>query len=402
MRPRAELAVALGLLLALGAFVAVDAWRTGDGDRLDLRRTTYRSTPTGARGWTEALERLGVSIDRLRRPSIMLEKVVPEDELLAYLDPTFPLDLLDATHLVARVKHGGSVLLAGRGARFAMRCFGWDRVAVEGTGVGAEGRVEERSIAIDAVQATLTKLDRTLDKDSIRRADLGVLICTPPAVARVDTLLRTSAGKPVVVRLVGAEGGTVIIVADGRLFADEMLRGSDAGVLALSLVVPAYRSVVVDEYHHGYGAAGSMRGALFQWSLHAPWGWALWQAAVVGVIALLTAMVRSGPLHQARSRRRRSPLEHVRALAQALAATRGHDVAVRLLVGGLRRRLSADGRPTRDDPTTWLAALASRMRTPRGRSAARTLQDLTRPGQSAPGVLAAANAVEAVWDETRP
>ena len=193
-----------------------------------------------------------------------------------------------------------------------------------------------------------------------------------------------------------------ILVADGRLFADQMLRRTDAGTLALSLVFPAYHHVVVDEFHHGYATDGSIGRALLGWSLGSPWGRALWQVILVGMLVLLAATVRSGPIYQVRSRQRRSPLEQVRALARALAAARGHDVAVRLLVGGLRRRLSADGRPTRDDPSPWLAALTDRMRTARGRAAVRALQESTRPGQSASGVLAAANAVEDVWDETRP
>ena len=58
-------------------------------------------------------------------------------------------------------------------------------------------------------------------------------------------------------------------------------------------------------------------------------------------------------------------------------------------------------RPGSAVPRPWLAGLVERMRTPRGREAARTLQDLNRRPPSPREVLAAANAVEAVWDETR-
>ncbi len=55
----------------------------------------------------------------------------------------------------------------------------------------------------------------------------------------------------------------------------------------------------------------------------------------VGVIALLFGAVRFGPPRPAIPRKRRSPLEHVRALATALAAAHGHDVAVATIIRGL-------------------------------------------------------------------
>jgi hypothetical protein len=402
MRPRVELGLALGLFLLLGAFIIVDAWTKGGGETLDQRRTTYRPTPLGSRAWTDALTRLGVAVDRSRRPLPSLDTTLDREAILAVLDPSFPLDILDAKAIRDRIAHGGSVLLAGQGTSVGMNCLGWSINAYRAVPAKVFGQVGGTSIAVDSVLGTLRVSTDPFALDSARRGDLGIFGCAPPSFRSVDTLLATASGRPVMLMLRTAEGGRAILIADGLLFSDQMLRRTDAGPLALSLIVPAYRRVVVDEYHHGYATDGSMGRALLGWSLGSPWGRALWQVTLVGVVMLLAATVRGGPVFQARSRQRRSPLEQVRALAQALAAARGHDVAVRLLVGGLRRRLSADGRPTRDDPTRWLADLTERMRTPRGRAAARALQESTRPGQSASGVLTAANAVEDVWDETRP
>lgn len=405
MRPRAELALGLGLFLLLGVVIVAQAWRADPGDRLDRRRSTFRTTETGARGWTDALSRLGVEVERTRRPLLGRRRdeawSTDRPTLLVYLDPTFPIDVFEATQLGLRVAKGDQLLLAGNGARLAMRCFGWDIVPARDRALRATGVVEGAELGIDSIGATLRALRDRLPGDSSRQADIGVLTCKEHKTVVVDTLLRVASGRPAAVRISYVGGGTLLLVADGELFADLRLKTSDAGPFALALVVPRYQRVVVDEYHHGYGAGGSMSRALLHWSAESPWGSTLWQLVAVGLIALLAAGVRTGPIFRVRSGRRRSAIEHVRALAQALAATRGHDVAVRLLVGGLRRRLS-DGRPTRDDPRPWLAHLTERMRTARGREAARTLQDLTRPGQSAAGVLAAANAVEAVWDETRP
>jgi hypothetical protein len=91
----------------------------------------------------------------------------------------------------------------------------------------------------------------------------------------------------------------------------------------------------------------------------------------------------------------------VRALATALAAARGHDVAVRLLVQGLRRRL-APGRPLRADLAGWLETMAPHLRSERARADAAELRRLISRPQSADGVLRAATTVEDLWQELKP
>jgi hypothetical protein len=102
------------------------------------------------------------------------------------------------------------------------------------------------------------------------------------------------------------------------------------------------------------------------------------------------------------NRRRRSSLDHVRALATALAAARGHDVAIGSIVEGLRRRLLPAGQRPRGNWREWLGPLGDNVQNQRARDAVRTLKTLTRPGQAPEGVLLAANAVEDVWEELRP
>jgi hypothetical protein len=401
MRPRVETLIAGGLFFLLALVLIGQALQVDPDGRADERRTSLRPTPAGAKGWADALTRLGVEVTRSRQPLTMRRDPAKKDALLAYLDPTFPFDLVEATAVRERITRGRDVLLAGRGARFAMRCLGWDVVRSPGDGLVATGAVDGMPVSIGQIRETLRTLREPVGPDSSRQADLGVLTCVSPVTVAVDTLLRVPSGRPAAVRVHTESGGRYILVGDGALFADTTLRYTDAGVFALALVVDQYDRVVIDEAKHGHAVQGSMSAALLSWSGRSPWGWLLWQLIAVGTIALLAAMVRSGPLLVTTERQRRSPLEHVRALATALSAARGHDVALRLLIGGLRRRLSADGRPTRDDPRPWLAGLVERMRTPRGRAAARTLQDLNRRPPSPGEVLAAANAVEVVWDETR-
>ena len=78
------------------------------------------------------------------------------------------------------------------------------------------------------------------------------------------------------------------------------------------------------------------------------------------------------------------------------------DTAVALTVGGLRRRLSRAGYVPRSEIGPWLATLELALPTVRGRRAVRRLQEvITQPG-GAERVLAAAQAVEDVWEDLRP
>src|SRR4029079_12465393 len=139
------------------------------------------------------------------------------------------------------------------------------------------------------------------------------------AVPRADTLLATRQG-PAALRLTAASGAAVTLVADGALFGHRALRETGAGEFALGLIAGRYPRVVFDEYHHGFGPSGSLAGAVWAWSLRSPWGGAAWQLLLAVALALAASAVRFGPPRRVIERRRRSALEHVRALANALAA----------------------------------------------------------------------------------
>jgi hypothetical protein len=127
----------------------------------------------------------------------------------------------------------------------------------------------------------------------------------------------------------------------------------------------------------------------------------------VGLLALAAASIRFGPVRPAPERRRRSSLEHVRALATVLTAARGHDLAIELMVQGLRRRLSRHPHAgpeagLRADPRPWLRDLARRTRSARVRETVESLSRMTAGPQGNLAVLQAANAVEDVWEDLKP
>ena len=397
MPRRAELFAGMALLTALGIAAAVLGGRRAKVSDDDARRSTYLAGPSGARGYAEALGRLGVEVIRHRRSVEWLDSLASDSgTVVVLLEPSRRISTGEARHLAALP---ADLLVAGVAADPVTTCLGYRVRRREETRVlppaGTTGQ-------FPAVRAELVRhLARTVT-DSSQREDGRDVSCEVPEPAAVDTLLRTSAGRPVALSLRYPGGRRVTMVADSRLFRNRALRETAAGPFTVGLVVPRYRRALVDELHHGYEISGSLAGATLDWSLHTPWGWAVWQLAGVGVLALLASGVRFGPPRTVISRRRRSPLEHVRALATALAAARGHHTAARLMVQGLRRRLSRAGTLPHRDLDAWLDGLAPSLRSERGRAAHAELVTLTRRPAGTDAVLRAATAVETLWEELKP
>jgi hypothetical protein len=398
MRQRTELALGAGIVFVLGVtagLIGVQRARLSD---TDLRRSIFLAGPSGARGFAEALGRLGVTVEPFRRPLGSLDSVAP-GTLTAFLDPSLALSAREG-QLVAGIR--GDLLVAGVRAATALRCLGWDVDSRSYDSVAIVPPAGADAGQFPRPRAVLARRDSAEAVDSASAEDDAPVRCAAPAATAADTLLRTTSGRPVVVRLRLADGRTATLVADGRLFTNRALRETAAGPFILGLVVPRYGRVVVDEYHHGFDASRSLSGATLDWTFRSPWGWAILQLAAVGVLAQLQTAVRYGPVRSGIERRPSTPLEHVRALATALAAARGHDVAVRLIVQGLRRRLSATGRSAPGDIGRWLDGLEPAVRTPAGRAALTTLTAVTQRAASAEDVLHAADAVETLWEELTP
>jgi hypothetical protein len=401
MRPRTELGLSAGLLFVLGMVVVALGSRRPQPPQRDSARSTYLTGPGGASAFAEGATRLGVTVQRWRRPPEFLAETVSDDAptVVAVLGPTLPLTAAEARRLLDLP---ADLLLAGHATASAAKCLGY-RVSVRPPDhplptrplPGVTGREPPHARALLVPHG-----DRTVVDSSGREGRR--VSCDVPVPSRVDTVLRTRRGRPVVLRLAYPGNRVVTLAADDRLFRNSTLRYTTAGELTLGLVAPRYRRMVVDEYHHGYRVSGSLAGAALDWSTRSPWGWMVWQLAAVGVVALVASGIRFGPVRSAIERRRRSPMEHVRALATALAAARGHDVAVRLMIQGLRRRLSRGGRPAAADLDAWLAGLGDSVRSVRGREALEVLTSGTRRTADAASVLAAGNAVETLWEELKP
>ena len=387
------LAGAMTIVVLAGGENFTESWS-------DQRRSVHLSGPGGAKGFAQVLQRLGVSVQRRERPLFNLSTDSAGTELLAFLD-IFEPTARELAVIRRYVAHGGRVFVTGYTG--IEQCFAYrsasagdseidpDTVTVVPPRIGLRLSPAKRVLARIPLDSLQTK--------SARRAPL----CPPLFPIATDTLLTTLDGRPEALALRFQGGGRVTLLADSRYVSNRDLKETDAALVVLPwLVADQPRSIVVDEYHLGFTTGSTLPGATWHWLWSAPAGWAVLQLCIVGLIWLATVAVRFGPAREVVERRRRSPLEHVEALAAGLEGAGGADTAVALIVSGLQRRLSRAGQASRGEPRQWLAALELALPEVRGRRAVRRLRDaLSKPGGDE-RVVAAAQAVEDVWEELRP
>jgi len=418
MFSRVELGLALLLAAAVGVAVFTGVRSPKPTPENELP-STFLTGPGGSKALYDVLARLGQPVERRRTALFNLTR----DEhhrpaLLVLIGPSLPLQSAELEEVVKYLRGGGAVLAAGNAGGIT-DCLGFE--AQE-----SRKKVEVDSMAVapsphpaSAPDLRLPPATRYLEPGEAAPEDTtprwraigelrkegGCPVLTPIAT---DTLLRTAfLRRPVIVRLRYRGGGQAVLAADPEYFRNRSWRESDVPLLVTPLLLPPAPKrgrVSWDEYHHGYGREGSVTGAVLGWLTRSPGGWAILQLVAVALVALAVAAVRFGPALTVIERRRRSPLEHLEALAAGLEGAAGVETAVSLIVSGLRRRLSRGGFAPRGgrDPRHWLLALELASPTLRGRAAVRRLQQITTQPGGPERVLAAAQAVEDVWEELRP
>ena len=397
------------LLLSVALALAIWAGRRGAGAEadFDFRASTLVSGPEGSRAVYDVLARLRVPVERRRTPLLDLASApAHRPAVLAVLDPPLALTGAELAQVAAFVEAGGAVVAANSGGGIT-RCVGWqtahrfDFARDDSFPV----RSPDAGLPLPAVTNYLkppgpARADR---RRRMRGGDAEEGHCDTLAPQAQDTLLRLDDGRPVVLRLRYSGGGTVTLVADGGYLRNRAWRETAVPEFMTPLLVPPHAGPLVwDEYHQGFGEGRSLSGAVAGWLGRSPLGWALAQVVAVLLVVLAVGGVRFGPVRSVISRRRRSPLEHLEALAAGLEGADGTDTAVALTVSSLRRRLGRTGVMAPGEQRAWLAALELALPTVVGRNAVRRLQNVVNQPGGPERALAAAQAVEDVWLELRP
>ena len=367
--------VALPVIAAAVIAVALMTPEGTDGRSGDPRLTSRSTGSQGAAAFYELAGRLGWQTSQRLTDSIPLGDTAAVHVIL---DPPLPLSAAQTGQVLDQVRRGaGLVYVLGDGTPMADSLGLGGRRNRAGSVIGASGLTVGRTGELVATDTASCPVER----EGFLRGGLPfwpdgetfILALNweggPPPDATVLATVNTAADDSAAVYSAAAVGfplgrGRVVVVADPDLLRNDVLRvcrwGAD--VAAVRLIEYASdgapdgarrRRLVFDEYHQGFGdQPGTFRG-IVRYLGRTPSGHLVLQLAGAGLVLLLAVGPRLLVPRGAERVERRSPLEHVDALAQAYRTVGATRTATSRLVHGVRRRveqaLGARSGATSDD-----------------------------------------------------
>ena len=370
LRPRVVFSVLLAVVV-LTTLLAPNIGRTGDE-----RLSSFSTEPQGAAGLYQTAARLGWRPSRL---TTAYAETLDSSAVYLVLDPPQPVTGSETHRLLEAVRRGAGLLVVvaragpitdslklGRstqGGPEHIRAQAGERVC------GDSNEVRGVSWSGLDVHSWWLVPRGPLPRDTVSFA----WVTRPPALS--DTVVRVPADsgkrqRPRPRVEAAALGfpygrGRIVALADPDWLRNDVIRvckwrAGESAVRMLEYLSPDQRQrLVFDEFHQGFGESRGPMVALGDALGNTPPGRALLMALVAGLVLL--AAVGPRPIAPAARERieRRSPLEHVEALARAYEQVGASRVVTRRLVRGIRRRRSY-GVAHRASDDEFLRALADR------------------------------------------
>jgi hypothetical protein len=323
---------ALGLLFLVVALLSTLA-TPQRSESTDPRPSSFLTSDGGTRALHDLLGRLDIKTGRRLTPFADADSLAGTLVMVAPTDGISPAEL----HELAQWIRGGGTLLyaAGPWDSDVRDSLGLRVLTLQGDSLtrwnGRDSAVSARALG-HPWTAGLDRVDgfrRTLDPRS-------------PALLRPGAVTVLAIGKRPAAAAFPLGRGRVVAWSDSRPLANDTLRASGAAPVFARMAAELSRggrTVYFDEYHHGYRGGGSAVAGTLRFLRDRPWGHAAVQWLVVAAGLLLLAGRRFGAPVQPLPARRRSPLEHVEALAGAYRQGGARRTARRLLLAGLARRM---------------------------------------------------------------
>ena len=335
--------IVIALLAALVMITALVARTPVTGRSGDPRLSTSSADPLGAKLLYELADRLGWHVVRDGRG------VVPTANTTIYsvLDPVVPVTPEDAGAMLAHVRRGGALLLVlGEGTSPLNDSL---QLTADRQGDDVAQNIGAVRPCADANRARFTRdalwfgnarmlalHGKGLSRPGLQRL---VLLESRPNIV-TDGPRSTMVGMPY-----GA--GRLVVSADPDVFRNDALRECRYGLDVASVRALEYlsesgtaprRTIVFDEFHQGRTRFG-MSGAIERFLGETPPGRVVLHIALAGLLLLFAAAPRVLPPREQVRIERRSPLEHVDALARAYVQVGATRTSAQHLVRGLRRRM---------------------------------------------------------------
>ncbi|MDB4950596.1 MAG: hypothetical protein JWM27_3245 [Gemmatimonadetes bacterium] len=333
------LLVALCVLLVLLASLGASQKKDG---ATDFRPSTYLTSPRGTRALYLALREVGVKTDRRTKPWDDADSLAGP---LAVLAPSQAPSAGELGRLAAWVRRGGMLV-------YVPRPIGDPAADTLGLhlAVMTKGKGGPLAKLMPLPGGTALPLPHRWTQGSGPVAGFHYYFTgSSPALARMpgQPLLRTAGGR--VTAVVYSLGkGTVLAISDAAPLGNASLRESGVAVLVARAAAEATRggrTLRFDEFHHGFSDGAGAWGAVGHFLGGTAPGHAVLQLLAVAGGVLLLFGRRFGAALAPLPAERRSPLEHVEALAGAYRQAGARATARRLVVAGLARRMGRKPQP---------------------------------------------------------
>lgn len=331
--------------------------------------SSYSAGSGGTRALYETLGRLGFSVGRNDKS---LTSGPDSASAYALIQPAQALTTIEQTQLLSAVRRGlvlvftpnddeltdslGFELESSPGGFYTL-----SRTAVAGGNPPTPETQDPRAAFQAAFPISATVASKS------KSGNQTFLWLQP--LPNTDQAKSDSAHRPALVLGHRLGHGYVIAVTPAEITMNQVMREPRAAIaivralqFANNAVAPPGRAdrVVFDEYHHGFGTHANMPAAIADALTDTPTGRATLEIVAAALVLLLAFAVRPIAPVPVPPVSRRSPLEHVGALAHAYAQVDARRLAANRLARGLRRRHPL-GLPRSVPDLAYLSALRDRL-----------------------------------------
>ena len=330
--------------------------------------SSYAVGAGGARALYDVLGRLGFTVSRNEKPLTTAPDIASTYILIK---PAQPLTTVEQIQLLGAIRRGAILIFTpdddalsdslGFEPASLSDFYTLSRTTVAGGNPRASAAQDPRAVFQAAFPISVTVASKPkFDNQAFLWLDSG---------ARNKTAQLDSAQQPTLVLGHRIGRGYAIGVAPAAILMNQVIREPRAAIAIVRALQfadtelgsqPRSNKVVFDEYHHGFGAHANMIAAVEYALTATPAGRMTIEVIAAALVLLLAFAVRPLAPISVPPVSRRSPLEHVGALAHAYLQVEARSLATNRLVRGLRRRHSL-GLPRSVPDSTYLSALRNRI-----------------------------------------